>query len=714
LPNRLAGESSPYLLQHAHNPVDWYPWGPEAFERARTEEKPILLSVGYSACHWCHVMERESFEDAAVAALMNEAFVNVKVDREERPDVDAIYMRAVQALTGHGGWPLTAFLTPAGEPYYGGTYFPPEPRRGMPSFRQVLDAVREAWVHRRDEVHRAAGEMRGLLERSITERPVDESGEGLSPGLTEAARRNLANRFDPRWGGFGSAPKFPQPVTLEFLLRHHRATGHPEALAMVHHTLIRMARGGMRDHVGGGFHRYSVYARWLVPHFEKMLYDNALLARLYAQAWQVTGDEELRAVAESTLDWILEDMRAPGHGGAEGRPTGGFYAARDADSEGEEGLFYLWTPDEVEGALEPRDAGLFNEVYDVTPEGNFEGRSIPHLAHGLEAAARARGMSVQELSDRLASLRSALRRVRSGRPAPLRDEKVLAGWNGMAVRAFAEAGGAFGREDYVEAAREALTWLLDALRPEGPDGPVLHVWTDGEAKIPAFLEDVAALGNAALTLHEVTLEPEWRHEVRRMAARVVEDFWDEETGAFYDVGSRECEARELIVRPRDPTDSATPSGTSLAVELCLRAGHLFGKESWTAVGRRALTAEVGSLRRFPSAFGRLLALAQGELEPPLELAVIGRPADPDARALLEPLLRRYVPGRTVTGRSPDEADPDEQIPLLAGRGLVQEKPAAYLCRGYACERPVTDPTDLEALLEAEGSGADPGQRTQRR
>ncbi|MGD2068649.1 MAG: thioredoxin domain-containing protein [Gemmatimonadota bacterium] len=692
--NRLAGETSPYLLQHAHNPVDWYPWGPEALERARAEDRPILLSIGYSACHWCHVMERESFEDEGVAALMNESFVNVKVDREERPDVDALYMRAIQALTGRGGWPLTAFLTPDGEPYYGGTYFPPEPRRGMPSFPQVLRAARQAWEDRRDEVARSASEIRSLLRRSMTERPGDDDALD-APALVEHARRFLAERFDPSQGGFGPAPKFPQPSTLEFLLRHHRATGNEQALSMVHHTLLRMARGGIRDHVGGGFHRYSVDARWLVPHFEKMLYDNALLARLYVQAWQATGDDELREAAESTLDWLLEDMRVSGDGGS----AGGFYAARDADSEGEEGLFYLWTPEQVRAVLDDGDARLFMSVYDVTEPGNFEGCSIPHLPHGLDAAARGRGMEPATLRERMAGVRRALAQARTRREPPLRDEKVLAGWNGMAVRAFAEAGGALDRDDYVEAARSAMTWLLDVLRPHGPDGGLLHVWTAGRARIPAFLEDVAALGNAALTLHEVSLEPRWRDEARRLAHRAVSDFWDEDEGVFYDTraGGREP-AESLIVRPRETMDNATPSGTSLAIELCLRAGHLLGDEEMTARGRRALRAEAGAMGRYPSAFGRMLSLVQGELELPVELALVGPPDDPATRALLAVVLRRYVPGRTVTGHDPDRG-PAPRVPLLEGRGTLEGRPAAYLCRSYACLRPVAEPEALESLLE---------------
>jgi len=708
--NRLVSETSPYLLQHAHNPVDWYPWGPDALERAHTEDRPILLSIGYSACHWCHVMERESFENEEIAALMNESFVNVKVDREERPDVDAIYMRAVQALTGRGGWPLTVFLTPSGEPYYGGTYFPPEPRPGMPSFPQVLRAARSAWDRRRDEVESAAKEIRGLLERA--QRPGAAPGgeddgleePALDARLVDHAFRSLASAFDDRRGGFGEAPKFPQPVTLDFLLRHHRATGREEALGMVVTTLRAMARGGIRDHLGGGFHRYSVDARWLVPHFEKMLYDNALLARLYVQAWQVTGDDELRRAAEETLDWLLDDMRAEG---------GAFFAARDADSEGEEGLYYVWTPDEVEAVLGEERARLFMRVYDVTGEGNFEGRSILHLRNPVAAAARREEMEEEALRARLDEDRRALLAARTTRDPPLRDGKVLAAWNGMAIRAFAEAGGALDRGDYVDAARNALGWLLDVLRPDGSDGPgLLHVWTDGEAKIPAFLEDWAALGNAALTLHEVTLEPRWLDEARRLARGMGSRFWDEADGVFYDTAE---DAEPLVVRPREVMDSATPAGSSLAAELCLRLGHLLDDGELRDRARRVLESGAGAMARYPASVGRLLYLVQGTLEPPLELVVIGDPGNRRTRALLRPVLERYIPGRTVTGKASGRGDariagdeggdrPERDIPLLRGRWALEDDdgrplPTAYLCRDYACERPVTEPEALQEVLD---------------
>ncbi|MBW3534120.1 MAG: thioredoxin domain-containing protein [Gemmatimonadetes bacterium] len=681
MPNRLAAESSPYLLQHADNPVAWHPWGPEALERARSEDRPILLSVGYSACHWCHVMERESFSDDATAEAMNRAFVCVKVDREERPDVDGVYMRAVQAMTGQGGWPLTAFLTPAGVPFYGGTYFPPERRHGMPSFREVLSALESAWRDRRDEVEASADKIHELLERSAAapeEAPPAAADASTWRRLSDNAVRHLSGRYDAAHGGFGSAPKFPQPVVLDFLLRHHHRTGAPQALTMVRHTLRRMAAGGMRDHLGGGFHRYSVDARWLVPHFEKMLYDQALLARLYTHAWQATGDAGLGRVAETTLDYVLSDLRDPG---------GGFYSARDADSEGEEGVFYVWTPEEVRDLLGEEEGALFARAYDVAPGGNFEGRSILWLPRDLEAVARSEDIPLDTLEERLAASRARLLEARAGREPPFRDEKVLSGWSALVVRALADAAGAMDREDYLRAARQGAAFLLDAMRT---DGELLHVWTAGQAKVPAFLEDWAALGNALLDLHAVTLEPRWLEEARAACEAVLSRFHDPVSGVFHDTAS---DAEALVVRPRDPSDSATPSGTSLAVELLLRAGHLFGENGWSEAARRAMRLEAEAMERWPAGYGHLLGQVESELTPPVEVAVIGPPDDPATRALLAAALAPYLPERTVAGADPGTG-PVPQLPLLEGRGPVEGRPAAYVCRAYACRTPVTEAAEV--------------------
>jgi len=700
--NRLAHETSPYLRQHAHNPVDWYPWGDEALSRARAEDRPILLSIGYSACHWCHVMERESFDDPSIAALMNRDFVNVKVDREERPDIDSIYMRAVQAMTGHGGWPLTAFLTPEGVPFYGGTYFPPEPRQGMPSFRQILQGVAEAWTERRDRVLDGSRELRAMLERSVTRVAGDGPGEGppegvetegdgspsgielLDVSLLEHAVRFLSGQFDPKHGGLGRAPKFPQPVTLEFLLREHARTGDPQPLTMVTHTLHRMLAGGIHDQLGGGFHRYSVDARWLVPHFEKMLYDQALLARILSDAYLLTGDPALGRGAQRTLEYVLADLRSP---------EGAFHSARDADSEGEEGVFYLWTPEQVRSVLPEGDADLFMRFFDVTPVGNFEGSNILHRPHDLEVVARSEGVTPEELEDRLERCRLALLEARAHREPPFRDEKAIASWNGFAIRALAEVGAALGREDFVTAAREAATFLLGALRREDR----LHrIWMEGEARIPAFLEDHAALGNALLSLHEATLEPRWLAEAIWMADRIASEFLDPESGILFD-SPRDGEP--LVVRPRDIMDTATPSGNSMAVELWLRLAPFTGDPGHrTEIARRLLAREAHGMARFPSAFGRLLSGVGRLLAVPVEVAIIGPGEDPRTRALLSAAHRRFLPNRAVTGAAPSAPPLPFPAPLLESRGMRGGKPAAYICRDHVCGPPVTEAEGVEAAL----------------
>ena len=682
--NRLERESSPYLRQHAGNPVDWYPWGDEALGRARDEDRPILLSIGYSACHWCHVMERESFEDPQVAAVMNERFVNIKVDREERPDIDQVYMRAVQAITGSGGWPMTVFLTPDTIPYYGGTYFPPDARHGLPSFRQVLEAASDAYRLRPDEVRAAGAQLVDALGQAAAGSP----GGTTSEEALDQSFRTLARQYDPTHGGFGSAPKFPQPVTLELLLRHHLRTRDASALEMTVHTLRRMAAGGMRDHLGGGFHRYSVDAHWLVPHFEKMLYDNALLARAYLDAFRVTGAEDLRAVAEDTLDYLRSDMLAP---------EGGFYAARDADSEGEEGVFYVWTLADIEEVLGADEARLFARAYDVSASGNFEGRNILHLPHGLAAVAGAEGVSEAELSTRLAAHREALLRARDRRVPPFRDEKVLTSWSAMAVRAFAEAGAALERTDYVDVARAGAEFLWTSLRVEGR---LLHTYmadegaAGGQAKIPGFLDDHAALGNALLSLHGATLDARWLEAARWLSDEILERFWDEEAGTVFDTPG---DGEALLLRPRDPMDNATPSGPSLAAELLLRAGHVFDEERYLSAAERILQTESDALLRFGPAFGRMLSVLDRWLAEPEEVVVVGRHEDPATLALIGAAHARLHRNLTVVGRDP-EADV-AGVPLLQDRALLDGRPAAYVCRRYACRPPVSEPRQVRDILD---------------
>lgn len=672
MPNRLATESSPYLLQHSENPVDWYPWGPEALERSRAEDRPILLSVGYSSCHWCHVMERESFEDPAIAALMNRLYVNIKVDREERPDIDQIYMKAVQAMTGRGGWPMTVILTPEGVPFFGGTYYPPEPQPGMPSFPQVLEAVADAWQNRRDDV--ASGSAR-LLKALRATGAVEAASTADADTLSEAARV-LGNRFDATWGGFGRAPKFPQPVTLDFLMTEHTRTGKTKLLEMAVHTLRRMAQGGMRDHLGGGFHRYSVDERWLVPHFEKMLYDNALMARAYIDAWRLTDSDDLRDVAESTLDYVLRDLTDP---------SGAFYSARDADSEGEEGTFYVWTPAQVESALGADVAELFCAAFDITERGNFEGRSIPHLPRDLSIVAEEAGLSLTVVETRLALARSKLVRERGKREAPFRDEKVLTSWNGMMVRAFAEAGAAFGRRDYLTAAAKSAGFLWDHHRV---DGRLLHTSMDGVAKQYAFLDDHAALGNACLSLYEATLDPMWYERSLWLAEEILERFWDEAEATVFDTPH---DGESLIIRPRDPMDNATPSGPSLAAELLQRLGHLTSEGRFTDRARAIVQRESDALGQYSPAFGRMLVVLERLVAPPLEIAVSGRDVE-EVAALLREAHRVAHPSKIIGGWLGSVAPPP--LPLFQGRTAPEGRATAWVCSGYACRLPVHDAAAL--------------------
>jgi len=675
--NRLGSESSPYLRQHAHNPVDWYPWGDEALAAARARDVPILLSIGYSSCHWCHVMERESFEDDQIARLMNDLFVNIKVDREERPDLDQVYMKAVQAMTGGGGWPMTVFLTPVCVPFYGGTYYPPVARHGLPSFAQVLRAASDAYENRRDQVLESANHLVAALARSAERARPGKAGIELLDG----AYRALSNQYDGVHGGFGRAPKFPQPVTLELLLRQHLRTGAAEPLDMVVHTLRRMAAGGLRDHLGGGFHRYSVDARWLVPHFEKMLYDNALLATAYLSAYQVTGHADLREVAVQTLEYLSADMLAP---------DGGFCSARDADSESEEGLFYVWTPEEVSDLLAPSEARLFERAYDVSPGGNFEGRSILHQPHDLEAVARAEGIPIDDMVTRLADARARLLEARAERVAPFRDEKVIVAWNALALRAFAEAGAALGREDFVTLASQCADFLWSTLRPEGR---LLHVYMDGQAKIDGFLDDHAALGNALLSLHGATLETRWLEATRWLCDEILTRFWDDGRGTAFDTPS---DASPLVLRPRDAMDNATPSGSSLTAELLARAGHVFDEPRYREAAERLLDYEVEALERYGPAFGRMLSVLDRTLAEPVEVAIVAREHDAEARALVREANRSFHRNLTVVGR--EGGDTVAGVPLLQGRGTVDGRSAAYVCRRYACRRPVTEAARLRTEL----------------
>jgi uncharacterized protein len=663
--NRLAQETSPYLLEHADNPVDWYPWGPEALARARTEHKPILLSIGYSACHWCHVMARESFEDPQTAALMNRDFVSIKVDREERPDLDQVYMRAVQGMTGSGGWPMTVFLLPDGTPFFAGTYFPPSDRFGMPSFTRVMGAVADAFAKRPADVEETAAQVRDFLNRPSVPLAVG----ALTPALLDEAAAGLARDVDPVHGGFGGAPKFPQPMLVEVLLRQHVRTGRDAALQMALQTLRAMANGGIHDQLGGGFHRYSVDEHWLVPHFEKMLYDNALLARAYLDAWQLTHDPAFRRVAEDTLAFVLREMTSP---------EGGFYSSLDADSEGEEGRFYLWRPQELEAVLGADQAGVLAAAFDVTPAGNFEGRSILHpvAAGGTEILDAAR--------DRLMAFRA--QRVR-----PHRDEKVIAGWNGFMLRAVADAGRVLDRPDLTVAAKANADFLLSHMRHSGR---MRRSYKDGRAPLAGYLEDQAAVADGLLALYEATFDPRWLGDVRGLVTEMVTAFWDRASGAFFDTAQ---DQERLVARPQDVTDNAIPSGTSLAVDVLLHAGMLLGEPSWIDIARATLERLAPTAAKAPLAFGRLLEALDFHLGRTVELAVIGELADPQTRQLLEVVRERFLPNRLVAVAPPGNS---LTIPLLADRHALNGKATAYLCEGFVCQAPTTDATELRRQLDA--------------
>ncbi|MCX5331704.1 thioredoxin domain-containing protein [Streptomyces sp. NBC_00140] len=673
--NRLAHETSPYLLQHADNPVDWWPWSAEAFEEARKSNKPVLLSVGYSSCHWCHVMAHESFEDQETADYLNAHFVSVKVDREERPDVDAVYMEAVQAATGQGGWPMTVFLTPDAEPFYFGTYFPPAPRHGMPSFQQVLEGVRSAWSDKRDEVAEVAGKIvRDLAGREIS------YGDTQAPGEEELAKAllGLTREYDPQRGGFGGAPKFPPSMVLEFLLRHHARTGSEGALQMAQDTCERMARGGIYDQLGGGFARYSVDREWVVPHFEKMLYDNALLCRVYAHLWRATGSELARRVALETADFMVRELRTP---------EGGFASALDADSDDGggkhvEGAYYVWTPEQLTEVLGSQDAELAAHYFGVTEEGTFEeGASVLQLPQqeGVFDA------------EHIESVKGRLLEARAQRPAPGRDDKVVAAWNGLAIAALAETGAYFDRPDLVDAAVGAADLLVRLHLDE--QARLSRTSKDGHAGANAgVLEDYADVAEGFLALASVTGEGVWLEFAGFLLDHVLARFVDEESGALFDTAS---DAERLIRRPQDPTDNAAPSGWTAAAGALLSYAAQTGAEPHRTAAEKALGVVKALGPRVPRFIGWGLAVAEALLDGPREIAVVG-PAldDPGTKALHRTALLGTAPGAVVAVG----ATGSDELPLLADRPLVGGEPTAYVCRNFTCDAPTTDPDRLRAAL----------------
>ena len=633
MPNRLIDETSPYLLQHAHNPVDWYPWGEEALGRAKAEDRPILLSVGYSACHWCHVMERESFEDPRIADLMNAEFVCIKVDREERPDVDSIYMGAVQAMTGRGGWPMTVFLTPEGKPFYGGTYYPPEDRHGIPGFPRVLASIANAYRQERGEVILATER---LLQQMRAMATASRGVEPLTADVLAEAFAGISKDFDPKYGGIGLQPKFPQPMTYEFLLRYHLRTGDVRALEMVGTTLDRMAMGGIYDQIGGGFHRYSTDTYWLVPHFEKMLYDNALLVRLYLHAYQITSKPLYRRVVEETLDYVLREMTDP---------AGGFYSAQDADSEGEEGKFFVWRPEEIAAVLGEEDGALVSRYYGVTTVGNFEGRSIlnvaPEAADDMERA----DIAGERLDALLRRARAGLMEARSRRVPPERDDKVLTSWNGLMIAAFAEAAAVLDRDDYGRVAERAASFLSESLRS---DGRLLRTHKGGASRLLGYLEDYAFLIDGLLVLHEATFQARWLQDAVELGYAMVDLFWDDAAGQFYDTGT---DHEELVVRPRDMTDNAIPSGSSMAAGVLLRLAVVSGDGDLERRAIVALRSTKSLMERFPTGAGHWLCALDFYLSTPKEIAVVGDRTAHDTKDLVAEVYRSFLPNRVLVGLS---------------------------------------------------------------
>jgi uncharacterized protein len=674
--NHLIHETSPYLLQHADNPVDWYPWGEEAFAKARQENKPILLSIGYSACHWCHVMAHESFENEQIAKLMNENFVNIKVDREERPDLDQIYMNAVQMMTHHGGWPMTVFLTPDAVPFYGGTYFPPQDRYNMPGFPRVLIGVAEAYRDRQDDIRETGTSLVNELQRlSVT----GGSDRAVETELLDAAYVGIVRSYDSINGGFGGAPKFPPAMTLEFLLRTHFRTGNHDALEMVSYTCQKMGSGGMYDQLGGGFHRYSTDAKWLVPHFEKMLYDNALLSRLYLHYFQVSESASASETVEGILDYVLREMT---------HPDGGFYSTQDADSEGHEGKFFVWDIEEIRKTLGEVDAALFCSYYNITEAGNFEGKNIPNITRSLEEVASAHNLSRGDLKKSLHEGRRKLFELRETRIKPDRDEKILTAWNGLMMASFAEAGVTLNRPDYTEAARRNGDFVLSHLRR---DGTLLRTWKDGVAKFNGYLEDYAFLIEGLVTLFETAGEFRWLEEALALTERMIEEFWDSEGGGFYFTGKSH---ENLIVRSKDYFDNATPSGNSVAAIALQRLALLTGRENYRNVAITVLREIGDSARRYPSGFGYALSAADFLLSTPREIAIIGNDAR-DIQPLLHEAWRRFLPNKVVAAGSGTET-----LPLLANRTALKGLPTAYVCVHYACKNPVTEVSELAAQLSA--------------
>ncbi len=678
--NRLARETSPYLLQHAHNPVDWFPWGEEAFEKAQRENKPILLSIGYSACHWCHVMEHESFENEKIAALMNQLFVNIKVDREERPDLDEIYMSAVQMLTGRGGWPMTMFLTPERKPFYGGTYFPPEDRGGMPSFPRILMGVNQAYRERPADVEKSVTQIINALQRMSASQ---ESQRTFSQTIIGEGAEKIAAAYDSDNGGLGQAPKFPNAGVYELFLRHYHRSNNERYLEMVVHTLTKMAQGGIYDHLGGGFHRYSVDAKWLVPHFEKMLYDNAQLVRIYAQACTITKNPLFQYVVDDTCGYLLREML---------HSEGGFYSTQDADSEGDEGKFFVWTLPEINRLVGAETGEIFSRIYDVSEHGNFEEQNILHPILTLEQASKYFRREPAEIEKTIAEAKHKLFAEREKRIKPFRDEKIITAWNGLMLSGFAEAMKISPRDEYIEATMRTIEFIFTKLFR---DGFLLHTYKDGKAKLLGYLDDYAFLGVGLLDVYEVLFDRALLERAINLCETMLREFWDDKDGGFFYTGKSH---EQLISRAKPIFDASIPSGNAMATQLLLRLHHMTGRDEYRERAEKALRAYYDAMESQPFGFAHLLCALDFYLAKPKEIFVVGDRQFAGTKEILAGIHSLYLPNMTLQLANPGE--PLEKIsPRLSGKTQLTGKPTIYVCQNYTCSTPVTSWPELQRLLE---------------
>jgi uncharacterized protein YyaL (SSP411 family) len=678
--NRLIHETSPYLLQHAHNPVDWHPWGEDAFQKARSENKPILLSIGYSACHWCHVMERESFEDEQVAALMNELFVNIKVDREERPDLDEIYMNAVQMLTGRGGWPMTMFLTPDGKPFYGGTYFPPEDRQGMPGFPKILLGVSQAYRERPEDVEKSVTQILTGLQR-MSQSP--DAAKNFAGSIIADSCEKIARSYDSENGGLGQAPKFPNPGVYELFLRHYHHSKSQRYLEIVAHTLTKMAQGGIYDHLGGGFHRYSVDAKWLVPHFEKMLYDNAQLLRSYAQAYTVTHDPLFKSVVDETATYLLREMF---------HSEGGFYSTQDADSEGEEGKFFVWTPAEINRLAGEEDGEIFCRIYDVTEQGNFEGNNILHPILTIDQASKFFRKERSEIEALIARVKQRLFAEREKRIKPFRDEKIITAWNGLMLSGLAEAIKISANPGYIEAANRTVAFIFGKLFR---DGFLLHTYKDGQAKLLGYLDDYAFVAVGLLDLYEAIFDRSALQRSIQLADIMMREFRDERDGGFFYTGKSH---EQLISRSKPVFDASIPSGSAMATQLLLRLSFVTGKEEYFKSAETVLQSYYHAMESQPFGFAHMLCALDLYLNKPKEIVVVGKLDDPATITLVKEIQQHYVPNKVLQVAQPDERL-ENISPLLQGKSQLNGLPTIYVCHNFTCSAPVTSWAELKLLLE---------------